>query len=160
MPRLFVAVWPSGAASDALTALPRPPTAGVRWVAPEKLHATMRFLGDADEEAALAALDGERFPVASVTLGPGVERLGRGVLVVPAAGLEDLATAIVAATARVGQPPPERPFAGHVTVARYRGTPPAGYAPPIRASFGVTEITLVRSHPPGTYQNLATFALH
>ena len=160
MPRLFVAVRPPGDALDALVALPRPPIPGLRWIDPRRLHVTMRFLGDADEEAALAALGGERFPVAGVTLGPGVERLGRGVLVVPAAGLEDLATAIAAATARIGQPPPDRPFVGHVTVARYRGTPPAGYAPPIRATFTATEIALVCSDPPGTYRNVATFALH
>ena len=160
MPRLFVAVWPPGDVLDALVALPRPPIPGLRWTDPRRLHVTMRFLGDADEEAALAALGGERFPAAGVTLGPGVERLGRGVLVVPAAGLEDLATAIIAATARIGQPPPDRPFTGHVTVARYRGTPPSGYAPPVSASFGATEITLVRSHPPGTYTNLARYPLH
>ncbi len=160
MPRLFVAVWPPGDAVAALAALPRPEIPGVRWVAPERLHVTMRFLGDADEGAALAALGSERFPAAAVTLGPGVERLGRGVLVVPAAGLEALATAIIAATAGVGRPPPDRPFAGHVTVARYRGSPPSGYAPPISAAFGATEIALVRSDPPGTYRNVATFALH
>ncbi|MDE0654288.1 MAG: hypothetical protein OXI26_11625 [bacterium] len=160
MPRLFVAVWPPGDALDALVALPRPPIPGLRWTDPRRLHVTMRFLGDADEEAALAALGGERFPAARVTLGPGVERLGRGVLVVPAGGLEDLAAAVVAATAHLGQPPPHRPFAGHVTVARYRGKPPAGYAPPISAAFRATEIALVSSDPPGTYHTVATFALH
>ena len=62
-------------------------------------------------------------------------------------------------TAHVGQPPPNRPFHGHVTVARYRGKPPEGYAPDFRAAFGVTEIALVRSHPPGTYVNVATLPL-
>ena len=160
MPRLFVAVWPPGDALDALVALPRPTIPGLRWTDPRRLHVTMRFLGEAEEAEAVAALGGARLPAAHVTLGPGVERLGRGVLVVPAAGLEDLASAIVAATARIGQPPPDRPFAGHVTVARYRGRPPAGYAPPIRAAFTTTEVALVCSDPPGTYRNVATFALH
>lgn len=160
MPRLFVAVRPTGDALDALRALPRPPIPGLRWTDPQRLHVTMRFLGEADEAAALAALAGQRFPMAAVALGPSVERLGRGVLVVPAAGLEDMASAVVAVTAHIGRPPPPRPFTGHVTVARYRGKPPSGYAPPISATFAATEIALVRSDPPGTYRNVATFALH
>ena len=160
MPRLFVAVWPPGDAIAGLVALPRPPLPGVRWTAPDRLHVTLRFFGDTDEDGIVDALAGERFPRADVRMGPGVERLGRGVLVVPARGLEDLASAVASATGHLGQPPPGRPFAGHVTVARYRGKPPEGYAPHFRADFGVTEMVLVRSHPPGTYTTVASFALH
>ena len=160
MPRLFVAVWPSAEASEALTGLPRPDLPGVRWIAPERLHVTMRFLGDCDEGDAVAALSALRLSSAEVVLGPAVERLGRSVLVVPARGLDDLAAEIIAATRHLGQSPPDRPFTAHLTVARYRGRPPEGYAPPVHAAFTASEIALVRSDPPGTYHNVATFALH
>ena len=160
MPRLFVAVWPSAEASEALAALPRPDLPGVRWTAPERLHVTMRFLGECDEGDAVAALSGLRLPKVQVALGPAVERLGRTVLVVPARGLDDLAEEIISATRGIGRTPPDRPFTGHVTVARYRGRPPDAYAPPIHAQFTATGIDLVRSHPPGTYRTVATFALH
>lgn len=160
MPRLFVAVWPSREALDALAGLPRPDLPGVRWTAPERLHVTMRFLGDCDEGDAVAALSALRLPSAEVALGPTVERLGRAVLVVPARGLDELAAEIISATRHIGRPPPDRPFTGHLTVARYKGGPPEGYAPQTHAAFTATEIALVRSDPPGTYQNVATFALH
>ena len=160
MPRLFVAVWPPDHVVAALAALPRPSLPGVRWTAPERLHVTLRFFGDADEDAVVDALGTERFPSADVRMGPGVEQLGRGVLVVPARGLEGLAATAASATGHVGQPPPDRPFHGHVTVARHRGEPPEDYAPQFQAGFAATEIALVRSHPPGTYTTVATFALH
>ena len=160
MPRLFVAVWPSLEASEALAGLPRPDLQGVRWTAPERLHVTMRFLGDCDEGDAVAALSGLRLPRAEVVLGPAVERLGRAVLVVPARGLDEPAAEIISATRHIGRPPPDRPFAGHLTVARYKSRPPDGYAPPVHVAFTATEIALVRSDPPGTYQNVTTFALH
>ncbi len=159
MPRLFVATWPPDDVMAALVALPRPPLPGVRWTAPERLHVTLRFFGDADEEAVVDALGGERFPSADVRMGPGVEQLGRGVLVVLARGLEDLAAAVASTTGHLGQPPPDRPFHGHVTVARYRGKAPEDYAPQFQADFAATEIALVRSHPPGTYTTVATFPL-
>lgn len=160
MPRLFLAVWPSEEASEALAGLPRPDLPGVRWTAPERLHVTMRFLGDCDEGDAVAALSALRLSSAEVVLGPAVERLGRSVLVVPARGLDDLAAEIIAATRHLGQPPPDRPFTGHLTVARYKGRPPDGYGSPVHAAFTATEIALVRSDPLGTYQNVARFALH
>lgn len=159
MARLFVAVWPSQEASEVLAGLPRPDLPGVRWTAPGGLHVTMRFLGSCDEGEAAAALSGMRPSRAEVVLGPAVERLGRAALVVPARGLDDLAAEIIAATRHLGQAPPERRFTGHLTVARYKGRPPDGYAPPIQAAFTATEITLVRSDPPGTYRNVATVAL-
>ena len=160
MPRLFVAVWPPDHVVAALAALPRPSLPGLRWTAPERLHVTLRFFGDADEDAVVDALGTERFPSADVRMGPGVEQLGRGALVVPARGLEGLAATAASATGHVGQPPPDRPFHGHVTVARHRGKPPEDYAPQFQAGFDAIEIALVRSHPPGTYTTVATFALH
>ncbi len=65
--RCFVAAFLPAAVRDTLVAL-RPAVDGVRWVAPEKYHVTLRFLGELDAGAAAfwreaaEALDG-RFPV-------------------------------------------------------------------------------------------------
>ena len=45
--RLFVAVWPPEEVVAELTALPRKDGRGVRFVAPENWHVTLRFLGQA-----------------------------------------------------------------------------------------------------------------
>lgn len=65
--RCFVAAFLPAEFRNAFVAL-RPDVPGVRWVAPEKYHVTLRFLGALDAEAAAfwreaaEALDG-RFPV-------------------------------------------------------------------------------------------------
>ena len=160
MPRLFVAVWPPDDVIRTLAALERPDAAGVRWTKPERVHVTLRFLGECDETETADVLRSARLPAARVILGPAVERLGRGVLVVPAQGLDELAATVIAVTRHLGQLPPERAFRGHLTVARYRREPPPDYRQPLEASFDVSEIALVRSDPPGTYVNVAHFALH
>src|SRR5690606_28855799 len=97
--------------------------------------------------AAAEALGRVRAAPAEATLGPAVARLGRGTLVVPVAGLDDLAAVVVAATAGVGAPPDPRPFAGHLTVARLRRRTTGGVVgAPLAARFGVAQIHLVRSH--------------
>ncbi len=145
--RLFVAAWPPPPVVALLAALPRPERAGVRWTATEQWHVTLRFLGRAEPEAAAAALDALRAAPAEAELGPAVRRLGRGVLMVPVKGLDELATAVVECTAAVGEPPEDRRFRGHVTLAR---TTTAGIGDlvgtPVAARFPVTEVTLVASH--------------
>ena len=89
-----------------------------------------------------------------MTLGPRVERLGRGVLMVPAQGLDDLAAAVEAAVARLGLPPADHSFTGHLTVARFKRKPPPNYRPALEASFTVKEIALVRTEPSGSYTNV------
>ena len=89
-----------------------------------------------------------------------MEQLGRGVLVVPAQGLDELAASVIAVTRHLGQPPPERAFRGHLTVARFKREPPPDYRQPLEASFDVSDVALVRSDPPGTYVNVERFALH
>lgn len=49
--RCFVAAFLPAAARDAIVAL-RPAVDGVRWVAPEKYHVTLRFLGELNPAAA------------------------------------------------------------------------------------------------------------
>ena len=159
MSRLFIAVWPPDEVVQQLAAVPRPEVEGLRWTKPERLHITLRFLGPCDEaeaEAALAAVD---LPTARATLGPHLKRLGRGVLMVPAQGLDDLAAAVEAATSRLGLPPPDHPFTGHLTVARFKRKAPSGYRPALEAWFAVTEIALVRTEPSGSYTDVARFPL-
>ena len=160
MPRLFVAVWPPDDVIRTLAALERPVAAGVRWTKPARVHVTLRFLGECDETETADVLRSARLPAARVILGPSVDRLGQGVLVVPADGLDELAASVIAATRHLGQLPPERAFRGHLTVGRFKSDPPPGYEQPLRASFDAREIALVRSDPPGTYVNVAHFALH
>jgi 2'-5' RNA ligase len=116
-----VAVWPPAEVLDRVEALERPEVAGLRWTDRRQWHVTLRFLGRADVDAARRALAevtlGGPVPVEAV-LGPEVGRFGHRVLHVPVSGLEGLARAVVAATAGVGEPPEDRPFAGHLTLGR------------------------------------------
>ena len=152
MSRLFVAVWPPASVIDALRAWPRPERAGLRWTTEDQWHLTLRFAGDVDAVGqgalhhALAAVATSAGPV-DVTAGPAPRALGRTVWVLPVKGLESLAGTIGDATGHVGQPPPDRPFRGHLTLARARR--PAsleGLDPtPLTDAWTVREITLVRS---------------
>ena len=147
--RLFVAVWPPPAIVAALAALPRPARPGVRWTAPEQWHVTLRFLGEvADPEPVVAALEGIEARACEAVLGPAVRALGREVAVVPVAGLDEVAAAVVGATAHLGKPAPDRPFLGHLTVARARrgGDVRAVTGAEVTGSWTVGEVALVRSH--------------
>ena len=157
--RLFVAVHPDAAATAALRALPRPDERGVRWVPERNWHVTLRFLGACDPAVATERIATARLPACRVTLGPAVEWLGSQ-LVVPAAGVDDLAAVVRAATADIGEPPGHR-FRGHLTVARTRrDASPTVLGHPIATAFDVSSIALVRSEltPEGArYTTLATF---
>ena len=144
--------------------MPRPEVDGLRWTKPERLHVTLRFLGECDETEAVAALSRVGFPPTPVMLGPAVERLGRGVVMFPASGVDGLAAWVAEATDRIGQPPPKRRFTGHMTVARFWRDPPSGQWPPeglptIDASFTASAMTLVRVEPSGAYVDVEQFAL-
>lgn len=151
MARLFVAVWPPDEVLDRVGALDRPAVDGVRWTSREQWHVTLRFLGAVDDVdavvAALGPLAGSPAPVAR--LGPATGRFGHRVLHVPVAGLEPLAGMVMAATASLGQPPEDRPFAGHLTLARVRPRarvdlrPLAGVA--IAGEWTVDAVCLVES---------------
>jgi 2'-5' RNA ligase len=163
MARLFVAVWPPPEVLEVLAALPRPDEDGVRYVPVDQLHVTLRFLRSADRDDVAAALAAARLPAATATLGPQVSRLGRSVVVVPAAGLDDLAAAVIDATAGLGDPPDPRGFTGHLTVARLRHRGACRIAgAPVRASFPVGEVTLVESTTRAegpAYRTLVRYAL-
>lgn len=146
MARLFVAAEvPDEVRADLQARVPRPDEPGVRWVPPTQWHVTLRFLGEADPDVVQAALAPLDAPVASVRLGPRVSRLGRSVVCLPAHGLDEVAAAVRALTAELGDPP-ERRFAGHLTLGRLRHRGACGVAgSPYRAVFPVTEVALVES---------------
>lgn len=162
MRRLFVAVWPPDDLVRELAAMRRPEVDGLRWTKPERLHITLRFLGQCDETEAAQALRRASFAPATVALGPTLKRLGRGVVMTPVSGVDRLAAAVTEATGHIGQPPPNRRFTGHMTMARFRRDPPPGVWPPhdlptVNASFTASHIALVRVEPSGAYVNVERF---
>ncbi|WP_208029645.1 RNA 2',3'-cyclic phosphodiesterase [Rhabdothermincola sediminis] len=146
MARLFIAVQPTEEVLDALAALPRPDDPGVRWTRREHWHVTLRFLGEADPEEAAEALAGLDQPETEALLGPAVSRVGRFVVAIPVQGLDELAAAVRALTAGIGEPPDPRPFTGHLTLARLGRRAACGLAgAPFSARFPVREVELLRS---------------
>jgi 2'-5' RNA ligase len=146
--RLFVAVQPPDDVLDLLAGLGRRGRAGVRWTTRPQWHVTLRFLGEVEDPAPVsAALDAAPLGPAAATVGPRVSALGRGIVVVPVAGLDALAAGVVAATGEFGAPPPQRPFRGHLTLARARhGSVRSLLGEAVDATFRVGEVVLVRSH--------------
>src|SRR6476646_3391046 len=120
--RLFVAVWPREPALAQLAALHRPSIDGVRWTTRDQWHVTLRFRGELEdtapvERALRQAVMGVGATVA--TFGAEVTRVGN-MLWAPVDGLTELAGAVVEATKVFGAPQEDRPFRGHITLARQR----------------------------------------
>jgi 2'-5' RNA ligase len=148
--RLFVGVWPSEEVLDAIGGLPRP--SGTRWTSRSQWHVTLRFLGEVADPAPwmdrVATVASECAP-RIVTLGPKTAMLGRENLVIPARGLDDIATALGS-----------EKFHGHLTLSRHATRELAGT--PFVASFEAREIALIRSHlgrGPARYETIATATL-
>lgn len=161
MARLFVAVWPAEEVVEELCRLPRKDRPGVRWIAPENWHTTLRFLGDADAGEVADRLDRTDLPAATARYGPGVDLLWQRAIAVPVHGLDEVAAAVNAATSDLGEPPLKR-FLGHVTLCRpKRGARlPDVIGLPVRAEHDVAEVALVSSRlrPSGAeYETLATW---
>ena len=152
MQRLFVAVWPPPEVLDRLAALARPEFDGLKWTDRNQWHVTLRFLGPVpDVQPVRTGLAGiEADGPAPVVLGPAVGRFGQRILHVPVAGMDTLASAVVGATAHLGQAPDDRPFSGHVTLARVARDAKldlrtlAGAA--VAAEWTVSDVCLVESH--------------
>jgi len=161
--RLFVAVWPSDEVLDALAALPRPEAPGLRWTRPDQWHVTLRFLGEAEPDVAAGALGALAAEPTVAELGPVTRLLGNRIMVAPVAGLDELAAAVVDATDEVGEPPGDRAFTGHLTLARTKGPVPPGTAgTPIAGTFPVEQVCLVRSRTlseGAAYETLERFSL-
>ena len=163
MSRLFVAVWPPAVVLDGIEALHRPVDDGGRWTRRDQWHVTLRFLGSADIDEVTRALAGVRHPPVEAVVGPATELLGVGVLHLPVAGLDSLADGVVAATRDLGRPPEDRPFLGHLTLARMAGEPPEGVlGQAFSERFAVGAVHLVSSSLGGDaarYETVATVPL-
>jgi 2'-5' RNA ligase len=158
--RMFVAVWPDLATVEGLSELPLGSTEGLRLVAPDRLHVTLRFLGDMEPAVvppltvALAAAAEHLVDLVHCRLGPGTAWFGGDrVLHLPVAGLDEAAAVVRTASVPVvpdAAPPP--PFAGHLTVARSgrrrlsRSEREALADIPCTAGFEVRSFDLVASH--------------
>ena len=150
--RLFVAAWPPAEVVEILAVLPRPDVKGLRWTRPDQWHVTLRFLGavaDEDVGGVVAALAATTVVRTEAVMGPAVGRFGHRILHVPVEGLAQAADVVAASTAGFGEPPDDRPFRGHVTLARVADRarvdlrPLAGTA--LSAAWPVEEVTLVAS---------------
>ncbi len=102
---------------------------GARWVAPENMHLTLRFIGDVDEAvgehpaAALGDISAPAFAIFFAGLGAFDRRrrptaLWAGVAAEPR--LDHLHGKIESALVRAGLAPEARKFSPHVTLARFR----------------------------------------
>ena len=140
-------------------------SADVRWVGPDQLHLTLKFLGavlDAQVPAVSAALgaiaaDTESIDLSAGGLGgfPGPTR-PRVLWVGITSGVAEtaaLAGAIDGAVADLGFPPESRPFRGHLTLGRVR-SPRGGAAltkaiadagAPVFGTWTATEVILYES---------------
>ncbi|MFQ5879655.1 MAG: RNA 2',3'-cyclic phosphodiesterase [Dehalococcoidia bacterium] len=186
--RLFVACPLPAAALEALAAAQRqlqqagaPP---LRWVRPQGIHLTLKFLGDVSQERTTAVADAlaqavvglPPFTLALAGLGTFGDRRGPRVVWIDVAGeVERLAEAqrrVETAMATLGFPSEGRPFSPHLTLARV----PEGLPPPQRhllaqlvrqveppaAAAAISRVCLIRSileRGGAIYQELATFSL-
>jgi 2'-5' RNA ligase len=132
--RLFVGLELPPAVRESLAGLAHG-LQGARWITPENLHVSLRFIGEVDHgeaediDLALAAV---RAPAFAMTLsgvgtfgsGAKVRALWAGVEAQPS--LMHLQDKIESALVRTGLPPEPRKFKPHVTLARFRSRPGPG----------------------------------
>jgi 2'-5' RNA ligase len=131
MPRLFIAVDPPGTIKKNLETMSFG-IPGARWIAPEQLHLTVRFIGDVDG----AMFHDIRNILEEVTISPfeiqlkGVGHFPpRGKPRVIWAGLENseslqvLRKKIDSALVKIGLEPEGRKYSPHITLARLKNTP-------------------------------------
>ena len=150
--------------------------AGARWVAPENLHLSLRFIGEVDEGTAedIDAALGQIFAArVEVTLA-GVdcfEKRGRAHTLwagaEATAPLLKLQARVEAQVRRAGLPPEGRKFTPHVTLARMKRLPVEQIAPYLAdhggfqaAPFEAGEFLLYRSHLGHAAANYATLVLY
>ena len=148
MPRLFVAVEVAeavrSAVSDAVAPL-QEALPGLRWIAPERYHLTVVFIGSVDD--ALVGPVGDAMAAAceglggfSLALDGRVGSFGRRVLwagLSPSPGLAEWAAAVAARVGRVvALPDGDREFRAHLTLAR------AGRADKVRGGGALGEVSV------------------
>ena len=159
--RLFIALGLPAEIRESLAML-RGGIAGARWLDPENMHLTLRFIGDADGgqlrdlDAELSAIRLWSFELMLSELGTFERRqrihmLWAGIETSPV--LLDLRERVEAASVRAGFGPEGRKYKPHVTLARFKN----GSGPEIGAylttnnhfsegPFSVERFTLFRSH--------------
>lgn len=152
----------------------------VKWVRPEGIHLTLKFLGEIDEtkvEQVITALTPlSDFPdlaleVKGLGCFPNCERprvLWAGVIAPRA--LSDFAAKIDAALSRLGFPSEKRSFSPHLTLARFGGGRPQPWIKSavresndrIAGRFEVSEFCLFESQlmtgAPARYRRVASFS--
>lgn len=159
MTRLFVAVPLPPSLRMSLSQL-RSGIPGARWVEPEMLHLTLRFIGEVDGAAeedvhvALADIEAEPFEVTLAGVGQFGDKKPHTLWAGVKAGekLVRLVSKIEQALQRAGFPPETRRYTPHVTLARLRDVKPARVASFLTAHglfqatpFLVTQFTLFSS---------------
>jgi 2'-5' RNA ligase len=131
MIRLFVGLALPQPLKDRLTPL-MAGLPGARWVPPEKLHLTLRFIGAVDEhqaailDEALTSIQRPAFDLTVTGCGIFAQRRGPEAVWIGVAStppLTDLQAAVERAAVRAGQAPEERRFRPHITLARLKDTP-------------------------------------
>jgi 2'-5' RNA ligase len=129
--RLFVAIPLPEMLCDRLAQM-RGGLENARWVPPENMHLTLRFVGELDGREA-ADVDAELNTIAAPTFEielAGLNTFGNGkkvnslyVGVEAPEPLTRLQTKVEKSIQRAGQPPEGRKFRPHVTLARFKGHP-------------------------------------
>ena len=133
-----------------------------RWVAPENLHLTLRFIGDVDGRQAqdihdaLTALNARSFTIElrdAGCFGPGKRPRALWAGVAPSRELDELKLRVDGLLARAGVPPDSRKYSPHITLARLRngaareiGARIAEISPAVAGTFEVEELILFQSH--------------
>lgn len=149
MPKLFIALELSAGTTERLVGLQPPPSAGLRLPAAAQMHLTLHFLGEAELDRADAVLRPAPSPRFSLTLEGVGQFPSAGGSVTLWAGVRKnpellvLHGAIGAALVREGFRPESRPYAPHITLARWEpGVPPAVIAEWIasHAAFSLTDV--------------------
>ena len=135
---------------------------GARWITPESMHLTLRFIGDVEEQVvddinlALSAIGGPAFSF----LISGIETFGRGHRTHTLWARVDACLAMLALQAKIeqamiraGLEPERRKYTPHITLARIKGAQAPKVVNWLEANGGltagpgaVTAFTLYRSH--------------
>jgi len=177
--RIFVAVFPPLEVREALAAAARelPVVGEVRWIRPENVHLTLKFLGDIPEDdldriaQALDSLRPRHGPFeARLSSFGGFPSARRARIVWAGIGegsepLRALARDVEASLEPLGFERENRAYVPHLTLGRARGRPVAledVESPSPIPGFGVRDVDLVESVLGGggaAYTTLATYPL-
>jgi 2'-5' RNA ligase len=147
MTRLFVAIRPPVDLLERLADIERPKDKGVKWVPQDNLHITLRFLGDADEDDVIGRLDDVLLPTTNAIVGPGFDLRAERSIILPVAGVDELAAVVEQTVRGLGTANERRRFVGHLTMARLarQARPERSVGRRFHAEFEVSEIVLVAS---------------